>query len=99
MVAAVGLKGHIAATAGVLILGADSAAPVCVINWADSVTRFPLLNTVISTHVQTQLLCTEVRTGNGGDAVKIAEAILIVDDDTRAVHLGSTHFFIFKGIT
>ena len=29
MVAAVGLKGHIAATAGVLILGANSAAPIC----------------------------------------------------------------------
>ena len=75
VVAAVGLQAHIAATAGVLILGAHSAAPVCMINWADSITGFPILNTVWSTHVTSTLLCAEVRV-DGGDAVIITEAPL-----------------------
>ena len=75
VVAAVGLQGNIATTAGVLILGAHSAAPICMINWADSITGFPILNTVWSTHVTSKLLCAEVRV-DGGDAVIITEAPL-----------------------
>ena len=62
VVAAVGLQGHIATTAGVLILGAHSAAPVCMINRADAITRFPLLNTVFTTPVQSQQF-TKVKAG------------------------------------
>ena len=72
MVAAVGLQAHIAATAGVLILGAHSAAPVRVTNWAGPVTRFPLFCTDLSAHVEAVILCAEVRTGDGGGAVSIA---------------------------
>ena len=75
VVAAVGLQAHIAATAGVLILGAHSAAPVCMINRADSITRFPILNTNIATHVESLILCAEVRAGDGGGAISIADAI------------------------
>ena len=39
-----------------------------------AVTRFPLLNTVLATHVESLILCAEVRAGDGGDAVIIAVA-------------------------
>ena len=36
---------------------------------AGAMTRFPHLNAVFSTHVESLILCAEVRAGNGGDAV------------------------------
>ena len=65
---------------------------------AGAVTRFPLLNTVFCTHVQTQLLCTEVRTGNGWDAASIAESKLAQDKTTRTFHLGAAEQSLFISI-
>ena len=57
--------------------------------WADPVTGFPSLNTVLPAHVESKILYAEVRTGDGGGAVIIAEAILSPDETTRTVHLGA----------
>ena len=76
-------KGEDAGTAGVRTihsvaagagrLCADVSAQVeVVIMGAEAVTRFPLLHAVLSAHVEAQLLCAEVRAGNGGGAVFIA---------------------------
>ena len=40
---------------------------------ADSVTRLPLLNTIVSAPEQPKLWCAEVRAGDDGSAVIIAE--------------------------
>ena len=47
-----------------------------IIMGAGAITRFPLLNAVLPAHVESLILCAEVRAGDGGDAVTIAEAIL-----------------------
>ena len=53
------------------------------------ITRFPLLQTVLPTHEEAMILCAEVRAGNVGYAVSIADAPLITDIITRTVHLGA----------
>ena len=40
--------------------------------WAGAITRFPDLIAVLPTHVESMILCAEVRAGDGGDAVRIA---------------------------
>ena len=45
--------------------------------WAGPVTWFPDLYAVLPTHVESMVLCAEVRTGDGGGAVIIAEAISV----------------------
>ena len=76
--------------AGAWRLCADVSAQVeVIIIGADPITRFPLLNAVLSTRVEFLILCAEVRTGDGGGAVVIAEAILSPDETTRTVHLGA----------
>ena len=56
---------------------------------AGAVTRFPLLQAVLPTHVDSLILCAEVRAGHGGGAVIIAVTIISLNVDTRAVHLGA----------
>ena len=62
---------------------------------AGPVTRFPLLNTDLATHVEAMLLLAEVRAACSGDAVVITEAI--VGEATRAVHLSGADPHIFIG--
>ena len=50
--------------------------------WAGPVTWFPDLNTVFPTHVKSMILCAEVRTGDGGGAVFVAEAISVFNIDS-----------------
>ena len=54
--------------------------------WAGPVTWFPLLKAVLPTHVESLILCAEVRTGYIGSAVFIAETILTLDKTTRTIH-------------
>ena len=85
--------------AGAWRLCADVSTKVeVIIIGADPITRFPLLNAVLSTHVQSMILCAEVRTGDGGGAVVIAEAILAQDKTTRTVHLGTAEQSLFISI-
>ena len=64
---------------------------------AGAVTRFPLFNAFFFTHVQAKLFSAEVRAGDSGDAVSIAEAK--INERPQTVHLGSTYCSIFIGIT
>ena len=50
--------------------------------WAGPVTWFPDLYAVLATHVEFMILCAEVRTGDGGGAVFIAEAISVFNIDS-----------------
>ena len=56
---------------------------------AGPITRFPLFQAVLPAHVESLILCAEVRTGDGGSAVIIAETR--VCSHTRTVHLGGAH--------
>ena len=61
-----------------------------------AVTRFPLLYAVLPAPVESMILCTEVRAGDGGGAVSIAEAPLgaAIHIVTRTVYLGGTPIVI-----
>ena len=50
--------------------------------WAGPVTWFPDLYAVLATHVESMILCAEVRAGDGGGAVFIAEAISVFNIDS-----------------
>ena len=50
--------------------------------WAGPVTWFPDLYAVLATHVESLILCAEVRTGDVGGAVFIAEAISVFNIDS-----------------
>ena len=50
--------------------------------WAGPVTWFPDLYAVLATHVESMILCAEVRAGDGGGAVIIAEAISVFNIDS-----------------
>ena len=71
-----------AAGAGRLCTDVSTQVEVIIMG-AGAVTRFPLLQADLTTHVQSQLFFAEVRR-HGGGAVVIAEAMLAVDVDTRA---------------
>ena len=83
--------------AGAWRLYADVSTKVeVIIIGADPITRFPLLNAVLPTHVESLVFCAEVRTGDSGGTVIIAETILARNKSTGTVHLGTTEqsFFI-----
>ena len=63
--------------------------------WAGPVTGFPSLNAVLPTHVESMILCAEVRTGDGGGAVIIAETIFAPNDTSSTVHLGNADHSLF----
>ena len=50
--------------------------------WAGPVTWFPDLYAVLATHVESMILCAEVRAGDGGGAVFIADAISVFNIDS-----------------
>ena len=52
------------------------------------ITRFPLLQADLSTHIEALILCAEVR-GYSRSAVLIAETILTIDKTTRTVQLSA----------
>ena len=54
---------------------------------AASVARLPILKAFLSTHVQSIIMFAEVRAGDGGRAVVIAESVAC--EATRGVHLRS----------
>ena len=94
-----GVRSRHSVAAGAGRLYADVSAQVeVIIIGADPITRFPLLNAVLSTHVQSMILYAEVRTGDCGGAVVIAEAILAQDKTTRTVHLGTAEQSLFISI-
>ena len=64
---------------------------------AGAVTRFPLFQAVLPAQVQSMILCAEVRAGDGGSAVFIAETN--VCQDTRTIHLGRAHCSNLEGDT
>ena len=80
----------VAAGAGRLCTDVSTEVEVIIMG-AGAVTGFPLLQlqAVLSAHVESLILCAEVRAGDGGSAVIIAEASIC--HDTRTVHLGSAH--------
>ena len=88
MTACVGPTNCEAAGAGRLCTDVSTQVEIIILG-AAPITRFPLLQTVLPTHVESMILCAEVRTGDGGGAVVIAEAILSPDETTRTVHLGA----------
>ena len=53
------------------------------------ITRLPLLQAVLPAHVEAHLLCAEVRAGDCGSAVFIAEAVLALDEASRTVQLSA----------
>ena len=78
--------------AGAGRLCADVSAQVeVIIMRADSITWFPDSFAVLSAPVEAKLGFAEVRTGNGGDAVVIAETILVKDREANTVHLGGAY--------
>ena len=56
---------------------------------AGSIAGFPLLLAVLPAHEEAMILCAEVRTGDGGSAVIIAETILALDEASRTVQLSA----------
>ena len=60
-----------------------------------AVTRFPLLNTIFSAPVQANSWSAEVRSGDGGGAVVIAETIFAPNDTSSTVHLGNADHSLF----
>ena len=50
--------------------------------WAGPVTWFPDLYAVLPAPVESMILCAEVRTGDGGGAVFVAEAISVFNIDS-----------------
>ena len=62
--------------------------------WAGPVTWFPDLNTVFPTHVESMILCAEVRAGDVGGAVFIADASSSLD--TRTIPLGAAPLLIIR---
>ena len=66
---------------------------------AGAVARFPDLFAVLFAPVEAKLGFAEVRTGNGRDAVVIAETILVKDKEANTVHLGGAYCPIFVGQT
>ena len=75
-----------AAGAGRLCADVSTQVEVIIMG-AEAITRFPLFYAVLSTHVESLILCAEVRTGDGGSAVISAKAILVLNKFTRTVHL------------
>ena len=71
----------VAAGAGRLCTDVPTEVEVIIIR-AGAITRFPLLQTVLPTHVESMILCAEVRTGDGGGAVFVAEAISVFNIDS-----------------
>ena len=84
----------VAAGAGRLCADVSTEVEVIIMG-AGAITRFPLLNTDIATHAEVQLLCAEVRMGDGGSTVIIAKAVLVQDMNTRTVHLGGAQCSIY----
>ena len=74
----------VAAGAGRLCTDLSTQVEVIIMG-AGAVTGFPLLKAVLPTPVEAQLLCAEVRAGDGGGAVIIADTPIC--KSTRAVHL------------
>ena len=77
-----------AAGAGRLCADVSTQVEVIIMG-AGAITRFPLLNAVLTTHVESLILCAEARTGDGGGAVIIAEAKLARNKTAETVHLGA----------
>ena len=91
-----GVRSRHSVAAGAGRLYADVSAQVeVIIIGADPITRFPLLNAVLSTHVEFLILCAEVRSGDGGVAVIIAETIFAPNDTSSTVHLGNADHSLF----
>ena len=67
-----------------------------IIKRAGAITGFPLLYAVLPAHVESLILCAEVRTGDGGGAVVIAITKLALSVDTRTVHLGAAPLIIIR---
>ena len=69
--------------------------------WTGPITWFPDLFAFPTTHIEAQLLCAEVRVGDGGGAVNIAVAPVGTATNiiTRTVHLGGTPLTLIAGIT
>ena len=69
--------------------------------WAGSVTWFRDFFAILLARVETQILCAEVRAGDGGGAVNIAVAPVGTATDiiTRTVHLGGAPLTRIVGIT
>ena len=92
--AGVGATDCVAAGAGRLCTDVPTKVEVIIMGTV-SITRFPLLQADLPAHVESLILCAEVRAGDGGSAVIIAVtpvwAVLIV---TRTVHLGGTPIFV-----
>ena len=86
--ASVRSRHSVAAGAGRLCADVSTQVEVIIMG-AGSVAWFPLLNAVFSTHVESLILCAEVRAGNRGGAVIIAVTIISLNVDTRTVHLGA----------
>ena len=86
--------------AGARRLCADVSTQVeVIIMGAGAVARFPDLFAVLFAPVEAKLGFAEVRTGNGRDAVVIAETILVKDKEANTVHLGGAYCPIFVGQT
>ena len=84
----VGTTDSVAAGAGRLCTDVSTKVEVIIMR-AGSITGFPLLQADLPAHVDSLILCAEVRAGDGGSAVIIAEASIC--HDTRTVHLCSAH--------
>ena len=69
--------------------------------WTGPITWFPDLFAFPTTHIEAELLCAEVRAGDGGGAVNIAVAPVGTATTiiTRTVHLGGTPLTLIVGIT
>ena len=65
----------VAAGAGRLCTDVSTEVEVIIMG-AGSITGFPSVYAVLSTHVESQLWCAEVWSGDVGSAVSIAEAIV-----------------------
>ena len=74
-----------AAGAGRLCADVSTQVQVIIME-AASVARLPILKAFLSTHVQSIIMFAEVRAGDGGRAVVIAESVAC--EATRGVHLG-----------
>ena len=85
----------VAAGAGRLYADVSAQVEVIIIG-ADPITRFPLLNAVLSTHVEFLILSADVRASDCWVAVLIAVAKISLDMNTRTVHLGAAPLFTFR---
>ena len=88
-----GVRSRHCVAAGAWRLCADVSAQVqVIIMGANPITRFPLLNAVLTTHVESLVFGAEVRACDSGGAIIIAETIFTNTrgGNTRTVHLGAT---------